>query len=177
MPLRILVPVDGSDHAAKAVDLAAEMARAGGGELHLIHAATERPLSPDEQRLAEIEYVGELQDDASMRQMIAQGGEPDLLAPRIIARLRANEAAVRRAIGQRLLDEARARAEANGAKVGDAIIESGDPATVIMAAAKRLGVDHIVMGARGLGNLGGIVLGSVSQKVIHLAGCPCTIVK
>ncbi len=177
MPYRILVPVDGSSHGAKAVDLAAELAKARGGELYLVHAVTERPLSPDEQRLAEVEYVGELQDDPSLRQMIAQGGEPDLLAPRIVAKLRANEARVRQAIGQRLLDEARARAEASGAKVGDAVLESGDAAAVIMAAASRLKIDHIVMGARGLGSLGGIVLGSVSQKVIHLAGCPCTIVK
>jgi nucleotide-binding universal stress UspA family protein len=46
-----------------------------------------------------------------------------------------------------------------------------------VATADRLGVDHIVIGARGRGALTGLVLGSVSQKVVHLAHCPCTIVK
>ncbi|MCB1819877.1 MAG: universal stress protein, partial [Gammaproteobacteria bacterium] len=31
----------------------------------------------------------------------------------------------------------------------------------------------IVMGRRGLGDLAGLLMGSVSQKISHLAPCPC----
>ncbi|MCJ9712965.1 universal stress protein, partial [Bordetella hinzii] len=37
--------------------------------------------------------------------------------------------------------------------------------------------DRIVMGTRGLGAVGGLVLGSVAQKVIHLSPVPVTLVK
>ena len=37
--------------------------------------------------------------------------------------------------------------------------------------------DLIVMGRRGLGDLGGLLMGSVSHKVCHLADCACLTVK
>ncbi len=37
--------------------------------------------------------------------------------------------------------------------------------------------DLIVIGTRGLSDLGGIVFGSVSHKVLQLATCPCLVVK
>lgn len=57
------------------------------------------------------------------------------------------------------------------------LVKEGEPARIIAETADELGVDHIVMGARGLSNLQGMLLGSVSQKVIHLCKCPVTIIK
>jgi nucleotide-binding universal stress UspA family protein len=53
----------------------------------------------------------------------------------------------------------------------------GDPARSIAAAAAERGCDAIVMGTRGLGSLGGLVLGSVAFKCLHVAGVPVTLVK
>jgi nucleotide-binding universal stress UspA family protein len=53
----------------------------------------------------------------------------------------------------------------------------GHPATEIVAAAEEPGVDLVVVGARGLGLLGRLVLGSVSDRVVHHAPCPVLVVK
>lgn len=56
-------------------------------------------------------------------------------------------------------------------------IKLGDPAEVLAALADELGCDHIVMGTRGLGAISGIVLGSVTRKVLHLTRIPVICIK
>jgi len=56
-------------------------------------------------------------------------------------------------------------------------ILQGPPADAILRVAKTRDVDLIVMGARGLGSLGSLLLGSVSQKVMAHADCPVIIVR
>lgn len=53
----------------------------------------------------------------------------------------------------------------------------GDPAAVILGIAEKESADLLVLGSRGLGALSGLVMGSVSQKLVHLAPCPVLIVK
>ncbi|RWM04394.1 MAG: universal stress protein [Mesorhizobium sp.] len=69
----------------------------------------------------------------------------------------------------RLLQQARIAAE----KVGVSAIHTqsgwGDPAEVIIEMARRKKVDTIVVGRRGHGRLTGLLLGSVSQKLVSLA--------
>ncbi|MDI6709975.1 MAG: universal stress protein [Bacillota bacterium] len=57
------------------------------------------------------------------------------------------------------------------------LIKVGDPARTIVEIAGEEGYNQIVMGSRGLSNVKGLVLGSVSHKVISLSGVPVTIVK
>lgn len=52
----------------------------------------------------------------------------------------------------------------------------GPAAEAILKVAKTRQNDLIVMGARGLGTLSGILLGSQSQKVLHHAPCPVLVV-
>lgn len=59
----------------------------------------------------------------------------------------------------------------------DKSIEKGDPAAVIINYAERGKYDHIIMGSRGVSELRGASIGSVSHKVIHLANCRVTLVK
>lgn len=54
---------------------------------------------------------------------------------------------------------------------------AGDTASAIVRAARRQGCDSIVMGTRGMGAIGGLIVGSVANKVIHLASVPVTLVK
>ena len=53
----------------------------------------------------------------------------------------------------------------------------GDPAGEILERAAQIGADMIVMGSRGLSDLKGLLVGSVSHKVNHLADCTCITVR
>ena len=53
----------------------------------------------------------------------------------------------------------------------------GDPSQVIVEYAGSKRCDEIVMGTHGRGFLAGAVLGSVAQKVVHLASMPVVLVK
>ena len=56
-------------------------------------------------------------------------------------------------------------------------IEPGDAAATIVKVADRCDCTRIVMGSRGLGSIGNLVLGSVAYKVLQLAPIPVTLVK
>jgi len=53
----------------------------------------------------------------------------------------------------------------------------GRAAKEILAEAKSFGAEVVVMGSRGLSDLSGMLVGSVTHKVIHLADCPVLIVR
>jgi len=52
------------------------------------------------------------------------------------------------------------------------LVQSGTPYREVVNVAKALSVDLIVMGTRGLSTLQGLLLGSVSHKVMRHATCP-----
>jgi len=47
-----------------------------------------------------------------------------------------------------------------------------DPADLVADAAKDAGADLIVVGTRGHGRVAGMLLGSVTQRLLHVAPCP-----
>ena len=55
--------------------------------------------------------------------------------------------------------------------------ELGDPAQVIASTAHSEEIDEIVMGSRGLGQWEGLIVGSVTHKVIHRVSLPITVVR
>jgi nucleotide-binding universal stress UspA family protein len=56
------------------------------------------------------------------------------------------------------------------------MVQVGRPDHVIVEQAKALGVDLIVVGARGLSAGGRFLVGSISDRVVHEAGIPVTVV-
>lgn len=56
------------------------------------------------------------------------------------------------------------------------IVRAGKPAQSILAEAKRLDVDAVVMGSRGNSNIKSLVVGSVSYRVMHVAPCAVMVV-
>lgn len=78
--------------------------------------------------------------------------------------------------GAKVLAPARARLDA--AKVPYVSqVRVGDPAETIVKYARDQGCEQICMGTRGLGRVAGMLLGSVTTKVIHLSGVPVLLVK
>ncbi len=57
------------------------------------------------------------------------------------------------------------------------VLERDNIAGAICDYAREKGIQNIIMGTRGLGSIKGIMIGSVSHKVIQLASCPVTLVK
>ncbi len=149
MIARILVPVDGSALASHAVDFASDLAEKYGAAMTLIHVST---------RL-----------DSSV--------PPELEAYARIEHLEVDERNLLEGVSRQILEEAATRARRLG--VGDVseVVEVGDPARKVVEHAEKNDIDVIVIGSRGLGDAAGLLLGSVSHKVTHLAKCPCVIVK
>ncbi|MCA2979895.1 MAG: universal stress protein [Myxococcaceae bacterium] len=59
----------------------------------------------------------------------------------------------------------------------DTRVELGAPADALCELAEHLGVDLIVVGARGLGAGSRWLLGSVSDRIVHHAPCPVMVVR
>ena len=146
----ILVPVDGSAHATRAVEVASDLAAQYGAKVTLLHVLT---------------HVG------------GYNVPRELKSYERIEHIRITEKELIESVGQEMLDDALRLAHERGASGWETKLESGDPASQIAEAAQDGGVDLIVMGRRGLGDLGGLLLGSVSHKVAQAVDCSCLTVK
>ena len=144
---KILVAIDGSETAWKALDIACDVAAKYAAELIILHVVADPRLPPNLHRYAEAEHL--------------QGSRGHLYYDMVV---------------DKLADEARARAKANG--IGEPLVlcPKGDAASVILDLAASLAVDAIFMGKRGLGPFKEMMLGSVSHKVASLAPCSCVTV-
>lgn len=173
---RILVALDGSSHSDKAMELAADLAETYGAELLLAHVMSSAPLDEAERQLAAAEYADELAGWTTTRTKTGtgglEGGGHDLLMHYTDLTHHFRET-----MGEHLM--ASAKKKLNGRKIEPVqiLLAEGDPAETIVGLAKDRKVDAIVMGSRGLSDIRGLFLGSVSHKINHLAECTCITVK
>jgi nucleotide-binding universal stress UspA family protein len=58
----------------------------------------------------------------------------------------------------------------------ETIVGVGEPGQTIAKVARQKHCGEIVLGSRGLGSVKGLVLGSVTTKVIHATRVPVTVV-
>lgn len=170
----ILVATDGSPVAGRAVDLAIDLARLYGAKLSIVHVLLHGTAPEDVRRMAEGEelikpyegpHISPLNIPAEIIEMLNETQWDEL-----------DDAAIE-AIGETLVARAKARAEKLGVKHVDVDVRKGKAADEIIAAAKAGDCDAVVMGARGLGDLAALMLGSVSDAVTKHAPCTCITVR
>jgi nucleotide-binding universal stress UspA family protein len=148
MAQTILVATDGSDHARRAVIMAAALAGIYDAKLILLHVL------PD----------------------VVNENIPGHLG-KFVELERLDLGDVLNAIADSIIREATQMAQEQGAKDIESFVPSGSPSKEILKAADHYDADFIVMGRRGLGDLEGLLLGSVSHKVSHLAKQTCITVR
>lgn len=173
---RILCAIDGSDHAERAAQWAGELANKFDAELIFLFVVPHRQAPPELRRMAESEDV--VKPVPAMPVPVSP--QPGLVSSDVSAELAlrsAESATIYQEIGERMVEAARWQAENGGVKQVSGLVEDGDPAQRIIEIAAREKVDLIVTGRRGVGDLKGLLLGSVTHKVAQAATCACLTVE
>jgi len=151
-PEIILVPVDGSDGSNDSAAYAAGLAEALGVPLRLLFAFPRDPV-----------------DMFGVPTEVPQREELEYFSPDAFARLRESSA-------RKAFDAARQAMGHSQTAVEEAIL-AGSPAEAIVEHAAQTTQPMIVIGSRGLSGFKEMLLGSVSQRVLHRAECPVTVVR
>lgn len=169
---RILVPVDGSSHAIKAAELACNLAAKFGATVKFVHVLMHGQAPERLQALVDLDKLDpETRDSLDYLQTSAGLA----MAPAYAVQLVPND--ILKKVGAHILARAgEVAGEKRVTRVESELLD-GQPAYSILEAAEKDRADLIVMGMRGLGEVEGLLVGSVSYKVNHLAPCTCITVR
>jgi nucleotide-binding universal stress UspA family protein len=172
----ILVPTDGSEHAKKAVLLAADIAEKYRARLMLLHVMPKGPVSDEVLRMARIEHIAK-EPDVEAVPPTPEGQYPASMVPGSLSERQEETRQVLQFLADSIIAEAKRVAQEKGVQEISTTIADGDPAEQILQRAEQEGANLIVMGSRGLSDLKGLLMGSVSHKVSQLSPCSCVTVK
>ena len=170
---KIILSTDGSEHALRAVELAADLAARYGAAVVVLHALLRdattheiRALSDEIVLPEDLKRALEDLDEGFLEASTAAYGAGPIIMP--------VPKDVLEKVGTVITEQARGVLRSKGVENVTVEIADASPARLIVTAAEHENADMIVMGSRGLGTIDGFLMGSVSQKVGHLA--PCTVV-
>jgi nucleotide-binding universal stress UspA family protein len=124
-----------------------------------------------------VEFQSEGAKDFNFRPSIGAASDTGLESQQLVKQAAEARGRLRWALGERLTSDACARANKKAVQTVRTVMRAGDPVKGILSVANEENADIIVMGRRGLGDLAGLLLGSVSRKVSHLGECACLTVK
>jgi nucleotide-binding universal stress UspA family protein len=139
---RILVPYDFSAHSQAALEKGAELAEHFGSELHLIHVLLQPSFT------------------------YGHGAYGAPAAPPLAVMPELREQA------EQALRDVAGKVGKGPVKVAPLVLEGGDVAQTLLAAAEKLGADLIVMGTHGRTGVARVFLGSVTERTLRCAPCP-----
>ncbi|NNF77572.1 MAG: universal stress protein [Rhizobiales bacterium] len=166
---KILVAVDGSTHADHALRLSADLAEKYQAELLIVHVVDDKPLANEERHLADVEFGERMKSLGIKETEEALAGYGAAGLGGYLRSQSDRNSAIKQILGEELLLRAKDDVgELDGAK-SQTILLFGDPAEQILQAAESNDANLIVIGSRGLSDLKGLWLGSVSHKVSNLS--------
>ncbi|MGD2059312.1 MAG: universal stress protein [Acidimicrobiia bacterium] len=137
---RIVLATDGSEHALRAAETAGLLSRALDLPVDIINVVPEGTLTATQP----VHEYARIENVIITQRELLQGAGAEAVA------------------------KAAARVGEAGGSVEDTEVLIGSPARQIVDYANKVGAQCIVMGRRGLGEIGGLFMGSVSHKVGHL---------
>jgi len=151
---KILVPIDGSEHSKKALTRAIDLAKEFEGEITVLHV-----------------FSGVMPLVTPVDALTPPSVPSPTLAT-VAAKLKEDA----QKAGEQILTEAERTVKEQRIPV-KTVLREGDAVREIVALAEGEKADLIVMGHRGMSKLAEILLGSVSEGVVHKAKCTVVIVK
>lgn len=140
----IVVGIDGSDAAGRALELACSFAKQFGAALHICHTPHEETVTYAAEAISGF-YVG---PNPAGQELLLEAAE-------------------------KLVETAQAYVIEQGVERVDTYIGHADAARDVLVRASTVHADLIVTGRRGLGDLGALVLGSTSHQISKHASCAC----
>ena len=156
---RVLLVIDGSEHSQRAEDYLARFSLPEGVDVRVMHVLPPEPM-PD--------LVGRSWPVGA--EMVMPVPSPEM------EEATKQQAEAEQRQGEVLLAQSEANLDDSGINV-ESVLVRGDAATEIINYIKEKNIDLVVVGSRGLSQVAGWLLGSVSRKLVHYAGCSVLIVK
>ena len=147
---KILVPLDGSEHSVRALEIATRIAKKFDVKITLIHAYS-----------VHIPFV-----------MVSVIPKVPVMTPTEVSKV----AEAARKAGAGILADGEEKVKAEGVQV-ETLLREGHTVQEILKTAREGGFDLIVIGAKGISRIREILLGSVSDGVIRTAPCPVLVTK
>lgn len=156
---QVLLVTDGSPHSQRAVDYLARFPFPPNARVSVMHVLP--PLVQPELQFPVRPFGAEMIPPQTLDE---------------VAQAVARQAESEEREGQALLAQTIERLRSAGIEA-TSILRRGDAATEIMEYVKGYRIDLVVAGSRGLSQVRGWLLGSISRKLVHYAGCSVLIVK
>jgi len=156
---RVLLVTDGSLHSQLAVEYLSNFPLPAGASLYVMHVLSPPPLG---EMMAKTGFYTPFMSAAP------RSADIDVA----ISHLTQEEEHK----GKTLLESTVELIEASGSWA-TSVLQQGDAATEIISFAKERRIDLIIAGSRGLSQVRGWLMGSVSRKLVHYSDCSVLIVK
>ena len=168
----IIIATDGSVHSERAVAIGCNLAAQYQANLNVIHVLGHGPLPKGFEHFAEVEHLA--------KHNVSAVEQAENIAGNLAVALGESEGyefRLHQAAGEQIVKKALETARGCGVREVKEFIATGDPVRAILDLADSLKADTIVMGTRGMSELKGLIMGSVSHKVCAQSNAACITVK
>ncbi|MFK7963591.1 MAG: universal stress protein [Burkholderiaceae bacterium] len=165
----IVCAIDGSDHAEKAAEIAADLALLHSADLRYVHVLM-RDLT--------FGQLGKYAENIHLKDIIAteQKAITELMTSGKVAFVPGACEAVVRQLAEIILLDAKELGEKRGVNTIRSVILDGHAAERILSYCEKSRADILIVGTRGLSGVKNFLLGSVSQKLMNHSTCTCVCV-